>query len=70
VSDVAPGSVDPRGRLSHTSSDAGDRFIPSFPCFHLQGGDGTASCQFTVTPKEVGSGEHTITVTYNGDPAT
>jgi hypothetical protein len=69
VTDVPPGRADPHGALSHTSSDAGDQFTPDFPCLHLSGSAGSASCQFTFKPTIVGDGQHTITISYGGDSA-
>jgi hypothetical protein len=64
VSDTAPGAAStPVGTVS-VSSDSSGSFSPSGSCTLSAG-----FCQLSYTPRAAGSGTHTITATYGGDPA-
>ncbi len=67
VATVVRGSGDktPTGNVSWTTSGSGN-FVTS-PCV-LSGSNGTSTCSVTYTPNSVGSGSHSITAAYAGDP--
>lgn len=67
VPNVVSGQGPPTGTVSFTSSGPGS--FTGSPCTLSSTDNGEASCQVTYTPSAVGSGSHTITVTYDGDSA-
>jgi hypothetical protein len=59
------GTFTPTGSVAWTSSGAGN--ITTSPCTLSNVAPGTASCQVTYQPTQVGTGAHTLTATYSGD---
>jgi hypothetical protein len=67
VPNVVSGQGPPTGTVSFASSGPGS--FTGSPCMLSSTDNSEASCQVTYTPSAVGSGSHTITVTYGGDSA-
>jgi hypothetical protein len=61
------GATTPTGSVSFLSSGTGT-FSSSGSCNLVAGVTGTAICSVTYTPTVVGTGTHTITGSYGGDP--
>ena len=68
VTDTDPGNPAPPTRAVVFASDSPGAFSLGGCRLERPAGD-KASCKFTYIPSEVGSGTHTISAAYEGDPA-
>ena len=67
VTDTTPSTTTPTGTVTFASDTVG-KFSSGSCSLASTGTTGQASCSWSYTPGQVGSGVHTITASYGGDP--